>query len=441
MAVLCSTPFNFSEIETIKKNNDTVGIVGIKDSTPTVIYWKKPLKELKLPDKEYKLYELYQITQGNSSISNADKKAALTKPREIDASGISADDIDDIANKLKELMHKDPKYNGDTDLISGTINSLKGNPQNLQDAYNSMIPAVSDSDENVDIVNLCNDPNELEGIFTTQHANFIATQHFVEGTDTRPGLFNAVKKDINDSIGQHNLEESGFEGHKFKRLPITGNGDCLYDTFTVGIVNNTTEEEFTAKATTLTWNPKKYLHHEHKEAGYPNYNGNLRSVLYNYICSNKDDNDFPIQDVVHPDGNILFSKNTRVVDVMNRLKRVNPDKRGTVHGGWAENEEIQLLAKLFNVNIMTYNDAGNIHTMTTNLGTQTVVNNSDNNDIDFKTTIYMMNIGGYHFELLIPEPVSSGGRRKSSTKKRGGRRKSSTKKRGGRRRSSTRKRR
>lgn len=69
MAVFCSTPFNFNEFETIKKNNDTVGIVGINDSTPTVIFWKKKLENENVGANSYT--HLFQITRAASSVGSA----------------------------------------------------------------------------------------------------------------------------------------------------------------------------------------------------------------------------------------------------------------------------------------------------------------------------------------------------------------------------------
>lgn len=69
MAVFCSTHFNFNEFETIKKNNDTVGIVGINDSTPTVIFWKKKLVNENVGANSYT--HLFQITRAASSVGSA----------------------------------------------------------------------------------------------------------------------------------------------------------------------------------------------------------------------------------------------------------------------------------------------------------------------------------------------------------------------------------
>ena len=74
MAVFCSTPFNLNEFEAIKKNNDTVGIVLIKDGNPNVIFWKKPLKD-ELKDNELtsgsELYQITRVDSGSGSVSGS----------------------------------------------------------------------------------------------------------------------------------------------------------------------------------------------------------------------------------------------------------------------------------------------------------------------------------------------------------------------------------
>ena len=78
MAVFCSTLIDVANFDTIKNNNDTIGIVRIKDSTPTVIYWKNPLNEVKLSVGETDFGELYQITQVESIVADESIVAAAS---------------------------------------------------------------------------------------------------------------------------------------------------------------------------------------------------------------------------------------------------------------------------------------------------------------------------------------------------------------------------
>jgi len=347
-------------------------------------------------------------------------EAIRATQKELDApTPVTIGDIDDIANKLKELMKNEPQYKDDPGLLDGVISSYKDDPELLKSVYNSSLPAPAPASDNTDIDNLCTKAIELKEIFEKQHNNF------VKGTDNLDGLFNVVTKDIRNS----KFKEISFGRYKFKNLPITGNGDCLYDTFTVGIVNNTPLENFKKNAVALGWNPKKYNHHIAPD-GYPNYNGNLRSVLYDYICSNRNADDFPIQNV-YDNGNMAnLPIEGRLTEMLVRLKSVVSDKRGCTGGGWAENEEIQLLAKLFNVNIISYRLNGPYFTHTNKQGKQLDQELTyDLSQIQDDSIIYMLNQGGAHFDLLIPIDPRTGG---SSTRKRrrgGGRRKSSTRKR------------
>jgi hypothetical protein len=92
MAVFCSTPFNFNEFETIKKNNDTVGIVGINDSTPTVIFWKKKRENENVGANSYT--HLFQITRAASSVGSAASSddASVAAAASIAASGNNDND-------------------------------------------------------------------------------------------------------------------------------------------------------------------------------------------------------------------------------------------------------------------------------------------------------------------------------------------------------------
>ena len=67
MAVFCSTVFDYKEFDNIKNSGDTVGIVGIKNSTPTVIFWKNKIEDENVDENSYTHF--FQIT---SHVSNDD---------------------------------------------------------------------------------------------------------------------------------------------------------------------------------------------------------------------------------------------------------------------------------------------------------------------------------------------------------------------------------
>ena len=67
MAVFCSTVFDSKEFDNIKNRGETIGIVGINDSTPTVIYWKKNIVDDNVDKNSYTHF--FQIT---SPVSNDD---------------------------------------------------------------------------------------------------------------------------------------------------------------------------------------------------------------------------------------------------------------------------------------------------------------------------------------------------------------------------------
>jgi len=103
MAVFCSTPINYSQIDDIKGYNDTVGIVGINDSTPTVIYWKnKPENENgNVNDSSYKHF--FQITHVAAAGSVADDGSTAAKHNILDIT--NNDDYLQVQDNSKCAIH------------------------------------------------------------------------------------------------------------------------------------------------------------------------------------------------------------------------------------------------------------------------------------------------------------------------------------------------
>jgi hypothetical protein len=118
MAVFCSTLFNFSEIETIKNNNDTVGIVGINDSTPTVIFWKKKSEVGSENVNENSYTHFFQITRadGNDEDSNENDS------NENDSSDEDSNDED--SNDADGGYTDDFENDSDSDVSDDAYNTL-----------------------------------------------------------------------------------------------------------------------------------------------------------------------------------------------------------------------------------------------------------------------------------------------------------------------------
>ena len=130
MAVFCSTLFNFSEIETIKNNNDTVGIVGINDSTPTVIFWKKKSEVGSENVNENSYTHLFQITRAASSVGSA----ASSDDASVAASGNN--DNDSSAASIGSASGTDITYEDDfeSDNNDGSDDKINENPDTSKDA-------------------------------------------------------------------------------------------------------------------------------------------------------------------------------------------------------------------------------------------------------------------------------------------------------------------
>lgn len=109
MAVFCSTLFKFNDIDNIKNNEDTVGIVGINDSTPTVIFWKKKIEGGSENVNENSYTHFFQITRADSNDEDSndedsnDENSGYTD----NFDSVSDSDVSDDAYKTLTITNND----------------------------------------------------------------------------------------------------------------------------------------------------------------------------------------------------------------------------------------------------------------------------------------------------------------------------------------------
>ena len=176
MAVFCSTPFNFNEFETIKKNNDTVGIVGITDSTPTVVFWKNKLVNDNVGANSYTHF--FQITRAASSVGSA----ASSDDASVAAASIGSDEDSGYHDDFEKDSDEDSVYHDDFEKDSDSAdkhNTLTitndDNYLQVQDNSKCAIHALNNllKGEYFTTVEMTNDEN---GII-----------YFPENTEDKPG--------------------------------------------------------------------------------------------------------------------------------------------------------------------------------------------------------------------------------------------------------------
>ena len=129
------------------------------------------------------------------------------------------------------------------------------------------------------------------------------------------------------------LEE--YRNSKLYRIETSALGNCLYDSVVFGLLY----------ARVGKWNNLQGWIPQQKDTflARGNFAGNLRQVLQHYICKNS-------KSII--DDKIMST--TQLSDAFKRLGNSFDNKPGSDGSGYGESEEIQLLARMFDVCIYVY---------------------------------------------------------------------------------------
>jgi hypothetical protein len=176
------------------------------------------------------------------------------------------------------------------------------------------------------------------------------------------------------------LKEYG--NSKLYRIETSAQGDCLYDSVVFGLLY-----AHAGKWNNLQgWIPQQ---NNALLAG-GSFSGNLRLVLQHYICNNS--------------GSILQDKimsTTQLSDAFKRLGNSFKNKPGSDGSGYGESEEIQLLARMFDVCIYVYSLNENEGTQVYNNTGDTIIEKDDIAKCKKENTISIVHASNDHFQNVL----------------------------------------
>ena len=305
---------------------------------------------MKLTDKKYKIKKV-----GNMTRKKYSKRSSNSKPRM-------------VATKRKKMKRGNIK--GRT--LKVYIGGADGNKNDKKLDYKNKIKSI------------CSDIKPLPDNQTTI-------------TDTIITVQNNIQDDV--SKQWNTLADITIGKKIFKVYPITGNGDCLYESIVVGLLY--TESGNFKNKNIVGWSPKTIS----EDGKVPSYIGNLREVLATYVCK--------IMSSATPknEGNKLsdaMGGYKQIYNSINRILNKNRDAtQGAPESGWGETEELLLLTKLFNLTVAVYNNEKENNALSNGKVEFEYYKNGatiiDPSTIVNEPNILHIHLEGKHFTLLIPK--------------------------------------
>ena len=198
---------------------------------------------------------------------------------------------------------------------------------------------------------------------------------------------------LTEIINQPVLKEYGKS--KLYRIETSNQGNCLYDSVVFGLLYARV-----GKWNNLTgWIPQQDINL--LEGG--SFVGNLRLVLRHYICDNSES--------ILEEG--IMSTN-QLLEAFTRLGNSFDNKPGSDGSGYGESEEIQLLARMFNVCIFVYS-------LEKGMGTQMYNNKGASitkvEKCKKENTISIVHVNGDHFQNVLAIANPSTTQQKTRTRK------------------------
>ena len=177
------------------------------------------------------------------------------------------------------------------------------------------------------------------------------------------------------------LKEYG--NSKLYRIETSAQGDCLYDAIVFGLLY-----AHAGKWNNLQgWIPQQ--NNALLEKG--SFSGNLRLVLQHYICNNS-------KSIIDDD---KIMSTTQLSDAFKRLGNSFKNKPGSDGSGYGESEEIQLLARMFDVCIYVYSLNENEGTQVYNNTGDTIIEKDDIAKCKKENTISIVHASKDHFQNVL----------------------------------------